>query len=75
MMYSLKKLESDKVTFNFTLAKKPLTLIADIMEQTYLENQGVYKVRCHFDPIEEQDKLHINKVVNEIVRRAKERLK
>ena len=75
MIYSPKEIEEQSLIFKLTLAKKPLELGADIVEQSYDEALNVYIIRCHFNPISDKEMKHINRVVKEIILQAKERLK
>ena len=74
MIYSINEITEQPLKFKFILAKKPLELEADIIEQKFDEALNVYVIRCHFSSISDKEMKHINRVVKEIIIQAKERL-
>lgn len=75
MIHSPQEIPEGNLKFTFILAKKRMELTADIVQQVYNEEDQVYVIRCHFNPITEKDKKHIHNVVSEIILMAKRRLR
>lgn len=75
MIHSPQQIPEGSFKFTFILAKKRMELTADIVEQIYNEENQVYVIRCHFNPITDKDKKHIHNVVSEIILMAKRRLR
>lgn len=75
MLYCMEKLEGSTLVMSFTLLKKELILQANIVEQIFLKDKKLYRIRCHFDPIDSKTQNIIATAVKEITLKAKERLR
>lgn len=74
LFYSVSEVKGTSLTISFTLMKRDLVLNADIIEQTYIMEEKMYQIRCHFNPIDSSTRKHIIAAVREITLRAKARL-
>ena len=74
MIQTKERIDTQDFMIEFVLLRKEMILNAQIVEQKYNEEQGLYFIRCYFNNISHKDKRIIMQAVKEITLMAKRRL-